>query len=304
MTSTTGQSAEPEVRIVNTLAARDVVAAAWLDAMNVQSGHTVLDIGIGDGHRAALLCHRLGDRAVTVLDAEPGLVDRARETLATAGYHPAVLHGDSALGAADHAPYDRVLAAHGASRVPVAWLAQTRTGGTITTTVGQALLRLTRHEDGSAAGRFSPAAFLRPERSHATPTEFPVDAAALTRTGRMPVRLGHDTMVFLTALVLPGVRRTLVGAEPEVHVYDHPATGSWVRVTPAGQGTATVTARGPRPLWEELLDLLAQWEDHGRPDVPRYGLTVTTAGDHLLWLDTPEHLVRTLVGHTGGWDER
>ena len=308
MTNTPGQGTR-----VAAPPARDAVGTAWLaalrdvphqlfaqpsketalllDAINVHSGHKVLDIGIGDGYRAALLCHRLGDRAVTVLDTEPNLVDRARETLASAGYHPALLHGDSTLGAAAHAPYDRVLAAHGAPRVPVAWLAQTRTGGTIITAVGHTLLRLTKHEDGSASGRFATAAFL-PERD-GTKIPTPTRVEARTRTDRMPARLGHDSMVFLIGLVLPGVRRTV---DATGQVYTHPATGSWVRVTPNTDGTATLSTHGPRPLWEELLDLLAQWEDHGRPEVARYGLSVTPAGDHLLWLDTPRHLVTTLVG--------
>jgi protein-L-isoaspartate O-methyltransferase len=262
-----------------------------LEAMKVHFGHRVLDIGIGDGYRAALLCHRLGDRAVTVLDTEPGLVDRARETLAGVGFHPAVLHGDREQGAVEHAPYDRVLAVQGAPRVPVAWLAQTRTGGTIITTVGRALLRLTKHEDGSASGRFATAAFL-PERNGPT-IPAPAETEMLTRTDRMPPRLGHDAMVFLIRLVLPDVRRAVDGTG---QVYAHPATGSWVRVTPSTGGVATLRTHGPRPLWEELLDLLAQWEDHGRPDVARYGLTVTPAGDHLLWLDTPKRMVTTLVG--------
>ena len=98
---------------------------------------------------------------------------------------------------------------------------------------------------------------------------------------------------FLISLALPGVRRTVTETG---QLYTHPATGSWVRVIPAADGTATLSAQGPRPLREERLDLLAQWEDHGRPEVARYGLTVTPAGDHLLWLDTPQRLVTTLVG--------
>src|SRR5207248_8077907 len=59
---------------------------AMLDALEVEPGHRVLEIGTGSGYNAALLSERLGDELVTSVDVDGELVELARARLAQAGY--------------------------------------------------------------------------------------------------------------------------------------------------------------------------------------------------------------------------
>jgi hypothetical protein len=55
-----------------------------------------------------------------------------------------------------------------------------------------------------------------------------------------------------------------------------------------------VTQGGPRRLWDLIERLYDLWLDLGGPQRDRFGLTVTGAGRHRVWLDTPdsEHVWR------------
>ncbi|MGH3905522.1 MAG: methyltransferase domain-containing protein, partial [Pseudonocardiaceae bacterium] len=81
-----------------------------LEALDIRDGHRVLEIGTGSGYNAALMSHRLGDRNVCSIDVDPGLVDRARDRLATQGYHPTLATADGVAGLPEHGPYDRIIA--------------------------------------------------------------------------------------------------------------------------------------------------------------------------------------------------
>lgn len=47
--------------------------ATMLHALDLQHGHTVLQLGTGTGYTAALLCHRLGSANVVTVDVDPEL---------------------------------------------------------------------------------------------------------------------------------------------------------------------------------------------------------------------------------------
>jgi protein-L-isoaspartate(D-aspartate) O-methyltransferase len=140
-----------------------------LDALNVQPGQKVLEIGTGTGYNAALLAHRLGEQWVTSIEVDPTLAEGARANLKAAGCAPTVVCADGAEGWPGGAPYDRIIstAAVIAGRLPYAWVEQTRPGGLILTPWGTAyhngaLLRLAVHEDGTATGEvIGNAAFMR-----------------------------------------------------------------------------------------------------------------------------------------------
>lgn len=73
---------------------------------------------------------------------------------------PAV-HADGSRGWPPNAPYDRIISTCSVNRIPEAWLTQIRPGGVILTPwdnpwLCYGLLRLTKEDDGTASGRFSP----------------------------------------------------------------------------------------------------------------------------------------------------
>lgn len=109
------------------------VMAVMLDQLGLEPGHRVLEIGAGTGYNAALIAHVVGPggRVVTI-DIEDDVVERARASLARAGYPGArVVCADGAGGFAAGAPYDRVIATVGVSELAPAWLAQLAPAGRI-----------------------------------------------------------------------------------------------------------------------------------------------------------------------------
>ncbi|WP_330457893.1 methyltransferase domain-containing protein [Streptomyces sp. NBC_00820] len=133
--------------------------ARMLVALEVGAGDRVLEVGAGTGYNAALLAHRLGDDdLVTTVDLEPEITESARQHLAVAGYHPAVVTGDGARGVPERAPYDRIIATCSLPTVPRAWLAQCRPGARVLTPLATGLLSLTVRDAGHADGRFLPTA--------------------------------------------------------------------------------------------------------------------------------------------------
>jgi len=107
------------------------IMAIMLEQLSVEPGHRVLEIGAGTGYNAALLAHLVGETgAVTTVDIDQDLVDRAREHLAAAGFASVqVVCADGAGGYADDAPYDRIILTVGAEDVAPAWVGQLAPGG-------------------------------------------------------------------------------------------------------------------------------------------------------------------------------
>jgi protein-L-isoaspartate O-methyltransferase len=133
------------------------IMAVMLEALDVVDGNQVLEIGTGTGYNAALLCHRLGADHLTTVDIDAELVDAARQRLAAIGYRPTCAATDGAAGYPPRASYDRVVCTCAVSTVPLPWLAQTRPGGIVVTTLnrplGAGLVRITVDADGTGQGR-------------------------------------------------------------------------------------------------------------------------------------------------------
>ena len=107
-------------------ASQPTVVALMLEQLQVEPGHKVLELGAGTGYNAGLLAYLVGESGhVTTIDVDDDIVDGAQSGLAAAGIeNVTVILGDGALGYADGAPYDRIIATVGAHGVPEAWLEQ------------------------------------------------------------------------------------------------------------------------------------------------------------------------------------
>jgi protein-L-isoaspartate O-methyltransferase len=273
--------------------------AVLLEAMDTRPGHTVLEIGAGTGYRTALLSHVVGEHAVTTVDADPERAGRVRTALGLVGYRPTVLCADEAAGHPGRAPYDRIIAARPVARVPAAWLAQVRPGGAILANIGGGLALLRVAADHSAIGRFSDAfaQCATTRDAEGADARRVIDlcsgAASASRTFVWLAALDEPVVAFLHRVALPEVQRVVL-PEPEgpVYLFADPATGSWCRASHRSPRTVLVTEHGPRALWSELAALADGYERTGRPRVHRYGLSVSAAGEHTLWLDSPSQPVR------------
>lgn len=98
------------------------IMALQLEALRLEPGQRVLEIGAGTGYNAALIDDIVGATGrVTTIDNQPDVVDDARAHLASAG-HPRVrvICGDGYSGHAEDAPYDRIIATASVSDIPLA----------------------------------------------------------------------------------------------------------------------------------------------------------------------------------------
>lgn len=103
--------------------------AKMLDALDIQPGDLVLDIGCGLGYSAAVIA-RISEAVVAVEDGD--LATLAEATLTRVGAdNAAVVQGNLVEGAEKHAPYDAILVEGGVEEIPEAIIAQLKEGGRI-----------------------------------------------------------------------------------------------------------------------------------------------------------------------------
>jgi protein-L-isoaspartate(D-aspartate) O-methyltransferase len=104
-------------------------------ALDLDGDERVLDVGTGSGYQAAVLAE-LAAEVVTIERVAP-LAERARETLAAAGYERVEVHvGDGTLGVPERAPFDGIAVAAAAPSVPEALYAQLAPGGRVVVPIG------------------------------------------------------------------------------------------------------------------------------------------------------------------------
>lgn len=104
--------------------------AKILDALDIQSGELVLDVGTGLGYSAAVIA-RMAE-AVIAVENDEARAHEAQAALTEHGADNAVVHcGPLEEGAAPHGPYDVILLQGGVGMLPAALQEQLKEGGRI-----------------------------------------------------------------------------------------------------------------------------------------------------------------------------
>lgn len=137
------------------------IVALMSQALGVQPGDRVLEVGTGSGYAAAVLAE-LADDVTTIECIEP-LADEARERLARFGERVRVIVGDGSLGHEPHAPYDAIVVTAAAPEVPQPLLDQLAPDGRLVIPVGRGveqLVRITRTEHGDEREDLLPVRFV------------------------------------------------------------------------------------------------------------------------------------------------
>lgn len=117
------------------------IVAYMTDAMKLQPGEKVLEIGTGSGYQAAILAE-LGLEVYTI-EILPELATHARTVLTQEGYDRVhVLAGDGYKGWPDHSPYDAILVTCAPDEVPSALVDQLKDGGRMILPLGAREQRL------------------------------------------------------------------------------------------------------------------------------------------------------------------
>ncbi|MEV6283605.1 methyltransferase, FxLD system [Kribbella sp. NPDC051770] len=136
------------------------IVALMLEQAGVEPGQRVLEVGSG-GYNAALLWELVTPNgAVTTVDIDGEVTERAGATLRTAGYDGVeVVRADGVEGWKGNAPYDRIVVTVTAADVAPAWVDQLAVGGRIVAPLrvrGQTRsLALDLQPDGSLRSRSS-----------------------------------------------------------------------------------------------------------------------------------------------------
>ncbi len=128
------------------------VVAFMTERLDLQPAHRVLEIGTGSGYQAAVLS-RLAASVVSI-ERYRTLAEGARGRLRTLGFSNVdIVVGDGLEGAADYAPFDRVIVTAAAEEVPHELVNQLAKDGIMILPLGpqegaQSLVKLTKTDHG------------------------------------------------------------------------------------------------------------------------------------------------------------
>lgn len=268
---------------------------SMIEALDVEDGQSVLEIGTGTGYSTALMCHRLGEDQVTSVEVDPEVAARADAALETAGYSTWTVTGDGLLGHPRRAPYDKVIATCAVRRIPYTWVRQTRPGGTILATIGSwsygtGLAKITVNDDGTAQGQIIGRASFMPARSQAVvPLAGDLSARAAYADTERPTPIAPQLLdewmpAFLAQLAAPGAQLVTAvadGGRQTVYLFD-PSRESFAQLDENGDGWS-VRQGGPVALWGAVEQALTAWQEAGRPDISTVRLRISERS-HAYWI--------------------
>lgn len=112
------------------------IVAMMLQELRLQGTERVLDLGSGSGYQTALLAELA--KEVVAVELIPELAERSQRVLAELGYTNLTVHvAGEALGWPEGAPYDAIVVAAAAPRIPMSLLEQLAEGGRLVIPVGE-----------------------------------------------------------------------------------------------------------------------------------------------------------------------
>jgi protein-L-isoaspartate(D-aspartate) O-methyltransferase len=151
--------------------------ARMVQGLRLAGGERVLEVGTGFGFQTAILA--LLARQVVSVERFADLAERAQANLEAVGLgHVRVVVGDGTLGAPEHAPYQAIVVAAAAPRVPAPLVEQLAAGGRLVHPLGPGGRELVTafHKGGDrliADAQVIPACFVSLVGAHGAPEREP-----------------------------------------------------------------------------------------------------------------------------------
>jgi protein-L-isoaspartate(D-aspartate) O-methyltransferase len=127
------------------------IVAMMADLLDLEADDRILEIGAGSGYAAAIMSRIV--KTVYGVERSAALAREAQRRLERLGYdNVEIRHGDGTRGWPEHAPFDGIVAAAAAERVPEELQQQLAVGGRLVLPVGpplgaQYLVRRTRRSE-------------------------------------------------------------------------------------------------------------------------------------------------------------
>jgi len=150
------------------------IVAFMTEALKVDSGDKVLEVGTGSGYQAAILAEIV--KEVYTIEILGPLAESAQERLKRLGYQNIfVKHGDGYKGWSEHArlpsqvatggqaPFDAIIVTAAPNEIPEELLKQLKAGGRMVIPIGsfyQELYRITKTEKGILEEKLLPVRFV------------------------------------------------------------------------------------------------------------------------------------------------
>lgn len=264
------------------------VMALMLEALDVQPGQRVLEIGTGTGYNAALLAHLVGEHGQVVsveLDEDLLLLAKRRLHAAGCAERVTLVHADGRQMVGGDAAFDRIMVTAGFRRLALAWIQQLRPAGVLVGNVRgkicSVLLTLQKDEQLQMAGHLLPqgAFFMEIHGADYPGISEPdwrhYDTLAMRKRTLEPdllQALEHQAFLFFLEGQLPGVYAHL-------RAFGTPEHHEICQVFRSEESTAilhrngTVEARGS--LWDSIERAYECYQQSGAPALTDYRITVT-----------------------------
>ncbi|MBV9143202.1 MAG: class I SAM-dependent methyltransferase [Pseudonocardiales bacterium] len=276
--------------------------ARMLEALELEPGMRVLDIGAGTGYNAALIATITG-APVHTIDADATTAHAAAESIRRLGldHQVTVRRGDGYLGAPSGAPYDRIIITCGVAGLSPPWLDQLTPDGLILAPIAHGgvhpILAARRHDGVHAKAAlwadFMPAAgpLRPPELVGHDPADYLAPAPITRIPEASPARTAatYDDLWFFLATRDDRITRAYLdddSIDPSkgtcaLHV---PACGTaWVQID------GTIAAVGEAAVAATLHTLIRAWEATGQPELTQFTSSFAQVGSPQQPLLTPRH---------------